>query len=171
MIKRHMSTDLTVERLSKLLDYDQATGIFRWRVAVARNMHVGDVAGSVSKKSGYRKIKIDYCFYLASRLAWFHVHGRWPSDQMDHKNTIRADDRLENLREATPSLNGQNKRRAMRSNGAGLLGVHTRSDRKTFQARIEVNGKNHHLGSFETAELAHAAYVEAKRRLHPGCTL
>jgi hypothetical protein len=39
------------------------------------------------------------------------------------------------------------------------------------RARIAINGHQINLGRFRTAEAAHAAYVDAKRRLHEGCTL
>ena len=41
----------------------------------------------------------------------------------------------------------------------------------TYTAVVTLAGKREHLGMFATPEAAHAAYVEAKRRLHPGCTL
>jgi hypothetical protein len=34
-----------------------------------------------------------------------------------------------------------------------------------------VNGKWHALGYFDTKDEAHAIYIEAKRRLHEGCTI
>lgn len=36
---------------------------------------------------------------------------------------------------------------------------------------ITVDGKQRHLGVYQTPELAHAAYVDAKRKFHPGCTI
>ena len=40
------------------------------------------------------------------------------------------------------------------------------------EARSRLNyGDQIHLGGYPTPELAHAAYVQAKRRLHEGCTL
>ena len=46
----------------------------------------------------------------------------------------------------------------------------TRDRRKTkpFVARIRYCDTNLYLGSFETAEAAHAFYLKAKRVLHPG---
>ena len=38
-------------------------------------------------------------------------------------------------------------------------------------ARININGKVTHIGTFKTASDAHKAYVLAKRRYHVGCTL
>ncbi len=40
-----------------------------------------------------------------------------------------------------------------------------------FAANLFINGRNKRLGSFETPEAGHKAYVEAKRAEHAGCTL
>lgn len=158
---------ITVERLREILDYDAATGVFRWRVT-RRRANAGNVAGYV-RKDGYRYITIDGRKYLAGPLAWFHVHSRWPNYEIDHKNTIRDDDRFKNLRDITHAGNGQNQRRAQRHNKTGLLGVSP--DHGKFRATIWLKGKNRHLGTFATPGAAYAVYVEAKRKLHPGCTL
>lgn len=55
---------------------------------------------------------------------------------------------------------------------AGLLGACWNKQNKRYIAQIRVNWKTHYLSSFHTAEEAHAAYLEAKRRLHAdGCTI
>jgi hypothetical protein len=106
--------------------------------------------------------------FLAHRLAWFYVHGVWPPVLIDHINGKRSDNRIVNLRLADWRLNMENKRRES-YNSTGLLGV--KPNGKGFAARIGSRGVEHHLGTFRTPEEAHAAYVEAKRRLHKGGTL
>ena len=64
----------------------------------------------------------------------------------------------------------QNKIKALSNNVSGFLGVSARPGRQ-FAARIRVDGKLKHIGSFITAELAHDAYVKAKRVLHIGNTI
>lgn len=88
---------------------------------------------------------------------------------LDHINGNRADNRIANLREVPNAVNCQNKRAPLPKNKTGFLGV-TR-DAHGFRAAVMLNRRQHHLGRFDTAEAAHAAYVEAKRRLHEGCTL
>jgi hypothetical protein len=150
---------LTAERLRELLDYNPETGIFRWNVAA----RAGTVVGCLNR--GYRVIRVDRMLYRAHRLAWLHVYGCWPTDEIDHINGIKDDNRLANLREVTCAENQQNRRSARTDNKTGLLGVS--SSQGGFQAQIKVNCKLFFLGRFATAELAHAAYLEAKRRLHP----
>ena len=56
------------------------------------------MAGSVHS-TGYVRIGIDGRKYTSHRLAWLYVHGVWPSDQIDHINRNRSDNRIANLRE------------------------------------------------------------------------
>jgi len=158
---------LTAQRLREVLDYDRVTGVFRWR-ASRGPAKGGDMAGCIGK-DGYRRICVDWHDYLASRLAWLYVHGCWPENEIDHKNTITGDDRLQNLRDVTSTWNKQNKRRARTDNKLGMLGVSPNG--KNFGASIGINGGRKWLGTFETPEAAHTAYVVAKRQLHEGCTL
>jgi hypothetical protein len=159
-----MKPNLTQDRLRELLLYDAETGIFTRRIKTGRVL-VGDVAGSLHQK-GYREIKVDYKHYFAHRLAWFYVHGVWPKDQIDHINGVKDDNRICNLREATNAENNQNQRKASRNSRSGLLGVCTSNNRKP-RAMIRFNGKRLYIGTFDTPELAHAAYLVAKEKLHP----
>lgn len=152
---------LTAAYLQSILDYDPKTGVFRWKVKLAR-ANPGDVAGRINS-NGYWRISIQRRDYGAHRLAWLYVYGRLPERQLDHINGDRLDNRLANLREATHSQNMQNLKR-FRNNTSGYQGV--RKHKGKWQARICVDRHVHHLGSFRTAEDAAAAYAEAKARLH-----
>lgn len=84
----------------------------------------------------------------------------------------RDDNRLNNLRDVSASVNSQNLRGVTRRNvSTGFLGVTQHKLLKKFQSQITCNGKTHYLGLFSSAEAAHSAYLEAKRRLHEGCTI
>lgn len=152
---------LTSKRLFEVLDYEPSTGVFRWKL---RSM---EVAGTINW-NGYRRIQIDSKRYQASRLAWFYAHGWWPSQDIDHVNGIRDDNRIVNIRCVSRSENLQNQRRAKSHNKVGLLGVMKKGNR--FRARIGAEHKYYNLGWFDTAEEAHARYLNAKRLLHiQGC--
>lgn len=165
-----MAQELDQQTLQRLLAYDPETGIFTWREVSPRCYIVkaGDRAGG-QDGHGYVRIRVLGTLHHAQRLAWLYMTGAWPSDEIDHRNTNRSDNRWDNLRPATSALNSQNRRTARRGSAAGVIGVNPR--RGGFQARIMVNGKSKFLGDHDTAEAAHAAYVEAKRELHPGGTL
>ena len=158
---------LTIERLRGLLNYAPETGVFTW-IVHASQMHIGDIAGSVNG-SGYLQIDIDGQKYKAHRLAWLYATGAWPTAQIDHVNGQRDDNRISNLRDVSRSVNIQNLRKARSDNKSGLLGVSANGNR--WQAQINVGGKKRQIGTFATPELAHAAYLDAKRELHVGCTI
>jgi len=51
------------------------------------------------------------------------------------------------------------------------LGSFLNKNTGSFYSHITINRKIIHLGTFKTPELAHEAYVKAKRELHPFGTL
>ena len=82
---------------------------------------------------------------------------------IDHKNGDKLDNRKENLRYATSSQQACNRKRR-RDNTTGFKGVERR--KRGFVARIVARGERFNLGTFDTAELAGAAYYDAATRLH-----
>lgn len=145
------------EVLLKLLHYDPNTGVFTW-LSSNRGHTVGDVAGSPNGK-GYLHISIDRKQYPAQILAWFYVTGTWPCGFVDHKNRIVTDNRWDNLREATVKQNSSN-RGLSKQNKSGYKGVREEKNGK-FMARITIDGKSTHLGTFATAAKAAEAYDSA----------
>lgn len=159
---------LNSTRLRELLYYDASTGVFTRRVTTSPKAQVGAVAGGLDGKKHW-VIRVDSRRYQAHRLAWLYVHGEWPTGDIDHINGDGADNRIGNLRDVTRTTNMQNQRRARVGNTTKLLGVTKK--RNKWQAYITTNGKPQYLGLFDTAEAAHAAYLQAKRQQHAGCTI
>jgi hypothetical protein len=150
-------TELTQDYLKTILDYNQETGVFSWKVRKANRYPVGTIAGSIESK-GYIQIGINGKYYMAHRLAWFYVHGEWPIDQIDHINRIKTDNKLSNIRCVSQSENMQNKI---------SRGTYFRKDNKKWQAHIKIpGGKFIRLGHFDSEEKAHQAYVDAKKKFH-----
>ena len=163
---------VTLERLKELLDYDETTGVFTRKIRTSNRVHVGDIAGNFDIDSGYRTIWIDGRSYYEHRLAWFYVHGVWPRDRLDHRNTIRSNNWIDNLREVNNSENMMNQKVAPKHNkSTGVLGVSFNKKTGKYEASIKVNGKKKHLGLFTTIEEAYEKYVTSKRNLHSTCTI
>ena len=158
----------TDEALRQAVSYDPNSGVFIRREKTGQNVKVGSIAGFVDKQ-GYRRIRVGGITYQAHRLAWQYIHGAVPCGSIDHINGQRDDNRIENLRLVDHSTNLENQKRARSDNSIGVLGV--RKMGKKFDARITVKGKTKSLGTFETVEEAASAYLEAKRKLHKGCTI
>lgn len=157
-----MTNELTAERARELLHYDRETGIFTWALSRG-SISAGSRAGNADA-SGYIRIRIDRVLHHAHRIAWLIVHGAFPAVEIDHRNGIRSDNRIVNLREATRTQQLWNK--AIQSNNrSGFKGVTFYQRDSVWVATIAYGGRSHHLGRFPTAEIAHAAYAERARRV------
>lgn len=158
-LPKSKAPELTYERASQLLTYCPTTGALRWRVSRS-----GCVAGEIvgTPCNGYLQVQIDWVFYRAHRVAWLLHFGRWPAMGLDHRNGKRADNRIENLREATPEQNARN-RGLCRRNTSGKVGVHPIKASGLWGAGIWSNGRQIPLGRFECQEAAIAARCEAER--------
>lgn len=149
-----------VDRLREVLDYDADTGIFTWLIALSPNGQPGTRAGSL-KVDGYRKIGIDGIQHSEHRLAWLYHYGVEPPPFLDHRNTLKDDNRIANLRPATSSQNAMNRNPRQR-----FKGVRFQAGRYHASIRPGGAGERLYLGSFATAEGAHAAYCNKAAELH-----
>ena len=148
----------------ELFDYDPNTGVLLWKVDISR-WKAGQIAGRQKESTGRRRyieVRYEGKWLTAHRIAVAWMTGEWPDEQVDHINGDGLDNRWSNLRQATSSENSQN-RKMPNTNQVGMKGVIrvTRYGTTKFEARIRVNGKQLHLGRFETAQEAHAAYCNA----------
>lgn len=159
---------LTAELARTLFAYDPLTGVITRRITTGQRAKAGSQVNCIC--DGYVVVKVDGKSYRVHRIAWLMVTGSWPRADIDHRDGRRSNNRWSNLRDVPRSMNAQNQRKATASNrSSGLLGV--TAYRKRWVAQISANKRLRHLGVFDTPAAAHAAYVDAKRVLHPGNTL
>ncbi|MBQ0917482.1 HNH endonuclease [Hydrogenophaga aromaticivorans] len=119
------------------------------------------------KRGNYRAFLLYGVHVLVSRFIYAHVHGPVPPWlQVDHINQNKLDNRIENLRLVTCKQNNENRFGPQANNSIGLRGVCKASMSSGYRAQIKHNKKKIHLGTFETAEEAHAAYRKAAAALH-----
>lgn len=138
------------EELRELFDYKE--GELFWKVSPANRVKVGDKAGIVNK-NGYVVLSIKNRLYHAHRVIWKMFKGVDPSDNIDHINRNKSDNRIENLRELS------NHHNALNNSAKGYTYL---TDRGKYQAQIRVAGKRITLGYFDTPEEASSRYQEFK---------
>ena len=84
------------------------------------------------------------CSIRAHQLAWVLETGKY-SEQLDHRDRDRTNNKWTNLREATTLENNRN-RKVFDKSRSGVTGVIWQAQRKQWQAYIIVNNRNIHLG-------------------------
>lgn len=169
--------------LDQLLSYDAATGNLFWKARTPdmfsatqcrtaehicanwNSKNAGREALTADNGHGYLWGRIYGRQYLAHRVVWAMHSGSWPDADIDHMDTNRANNKIENLRPASRSENMRNCR-AHKDGASGKKGVTFNKKEGKWMARIMVHGKHHHLGRHLTPEAAHAAYCQAAQALH-----
>lgn len=144
--------------IKDILRYDPETGDFFW-IKSGKGMTAGMKAGCIYQ-SGYIFITIKGKPYRAHRLAWLYMTGVWPSNHIDHKNTIRSDNRWCNLREATNQQNGFNSRKIKKGSSI-FKGVSRHKKSGKWEVRVSGN----YLGLFDTEIMAAAVYNSAAKKM------
>lgn len=160
------------EYLRQCFEYDPQTGVLRWRArplehfkrerdqAAWNAKFAGHIANTMHVRTGYQRVSVCGGRRAAHRVIWKMAYNEEP-EEIDHINRVRDDNRLVNLRAATVSQNRSNTPKRV-SNKSGLKGVHACNGR--WRAMIRQHGQGHHIGMFDTAEEAHAAYCDEARR-------
>lgn len=175
-IKKTASIDL----LQKLFDYDRETGEFVWKKRDASmfidskisaetkakrfNTRYAGESATTNHSNGYKNVSVmEQKFIRAHRVAWAICYGAWPTDDVDHINGDRKDNRIVNLRLSTRSENLRNRKKFPR-NKSGYVGVSFCKQRENWNARIGINGRYINLGYFNTKEEAAEARAEAEKK-------
>lgn len=157
---------ITQKRLKELLNYDEDTGIFTWKDSRRGAVKVGSVAGAVAD-NGYIVIKIDRKSYKAHRLAWLFVNGKMPTKTIDHKDRIKTNNWIDNLRDVTHNSNMKNKEK-YKNNTSGITGVYWNKQIKKWLVKITIDKKETYLGAFKTKE--EAIKIKKEAQLKDGYT-
>lgn len=148
----------THEHLRSRYDYDES-GFFI-------NKRTKKIVKGSLLTSGYRVIayRHKYPAQLYHRMIWLWHNGYLP-EEIDHKDTIKSNNQIENLRECTVEQNKANRHgNKNRKYGLSFKGVDLHKGKK-FRARLIHHGVYIHLGIFDTEEAAGNAYVEAAKKL------
>ena len=139
---------MTHTELKQELYYEPLTGDFirlkdkgsgRLPLSIAGRQH----------PDGYIDIGLMYKSYKAHRLAWFYMTGKWPINQIDHKNRVRNDNRWVNLREVTSKENNRNRTSITTTK---CTGVNFIKSKNKYRAAIKIDGKSIYLGFFNNIE-------------------
>lgn len=139
---------MEIKRIKERLKYKD--GKVYWR----DGKNKGKVAGTVLTH-GYVQVTIDKKKLYVHRLIFAMHYGYFPKI-IDHIDRDRTNNLIDNLRDATTTLNSENRSIAS-NNTSGIRGVSLRSDGKKWTAQIKTNNKKIHLGCFDTIEEAEAA--------------
>ena len=125
--------------------------------------YAGRVIGQKRADGGYVPVRVLGELLYLHRIVFAIVHGRWPDEEIDHRNRKRGDNRIENIREATPSQNMVN-RKSIRKEYTSYRGVYF--GKTEFYSQIQFEGVLYRLGSFSSELEAAKAYDKAAKDLH-----
>ena len=103
-----------------------------------------------------KNFQLNRIVYLAFNPDW-NIFDSSTDNFIDHRNGIKTDDRISNLRNVSQHHNTFNR---------NCKGYSYDKQKKKYRARIHLNGKFKHLGLFENEEDARQAYLEAKPKYH-----
>lgn len=163
---------LSIKQLREALSYDPETGVIFWKYrplehfdsVAGMNRSNGRFAGKAAgspQNAGYLHVCLWGKNYLVHRVLWALHYGAWPSENIDHINGNRSDNRLVNLREVSKKENHRNMKMPS-TNKSGFMGVHWSNQKRSWVAQIRVDAKTIYIGRYHILEEAIAARKKAE---------
>ena len=153
-IPQYRAKEITQKEIINLFEYD--SGRLKYKIPKG-SMATGQTAGTVNK-SGYEMITISGKKYSTHRLIYCYFHGDLNDNlKIDHIDGDKLNNKIENLRKVTVQENGFNIR---------CKGYSYNKRERKYKAKIVVDGKQIHLGSFDKEEDAREAYLKGKEKYH-----
>jgi len=145
---------MTQEEVKKEIHYEPLTGVFTWLSSKqGRNSKIAGATGS-DHINGYYRIRISGERVAAHRLAFMYMTGSIP-EYVDHIDRDARNNRWDNLRETTPTMNARN--RNPKNRGIRLKG-----------GRYEVSICRKYIGRYDTYEEALSIRLSHENKLRFG---
>ena len=138
---------ITYEQVRGLFDYHE-DGYLVWKVDKSKRIKKGSIAGTANS-NGYRLVRIDGILYRVHRIIWLWHYGYLPENDIDHKDRVRNNNKIENLRETSESCNGFNIT-VRETNKFGVTGISIYKKTGMYYARIKWNYKEIYLGTYKS---------------------
>lgn len=151
--------EFTWELLEEWLEFHETGEVF-WKKSPKYNIKVGQPAGH-TRRDGYVHLMVRGNSLLLHRAIFFYYH-RYLPELVDHIDRNVENNSLDNLRDASKSLNGMN-RGVQSNNKLGVQGVY-KSSKTAYTAYGKVQGvyERHVCASLEEA-VAKRKDIERRR--------
>tara|TARA_R110002012_G_scaffold62565_1_gene164577 strand:- start:1154 stop:1618 length:465 start_codon:yes stop_codon:yes gene_type:complete len=148
------------------MDYKIFMGLRVYRCGKVERLFWGKywkvVENVANTSNGYNRVRVDGKMFLRHRLVVAAFNPAFdidnPEQLVDHVDGNKLNNAFANLRVVTQQGN--------RFNNHIAKGYSWNKLRGKWKAQIKVDGKQKHLGLYETEEEARAAYLAAKEVLH-----
>jgi len=158
-----MDTNKTLTQEFLLNVFNYIDGEIYWKTKISRIVKVGKKAGSFDAK-GYKEVGIKGKSYKVHRVIYMMFNGYLPKE-IDHIDNNKANNRIENLRDATSSQNNCNQK-LKSNNTSGYKGVSWCKYKEKWTVRVTKNKKVKQIGYFDDLELASLVAIEARNKYH-----
>jgi hypothetical protein len=152
---------MNIDYLLDTFDYNDGTLFWKRVNNHCYSVKPGDKAGSINS-SGALCVKVDGKNYLNHRIIFAMHHGYVP-EFVDHADGDRLNNKIENLRDATKTENGQNAKKS-KANTSGVKGVDMHNG--LWRARVVVKGSSKLIGHFRDINAAEKAVKEFREKSH-----
>lgn len=167
-----------LKEVSRLITYDETNGVLYWKPRLpedfpsAKNSlraclswngrYAGTEALGCLGNRGYKVGMLLGEWVTAHTVCYALKHGAWPDGEIDHIDGNKLNNTAANLRCVSPQENKKNMP-IYHNNKSGHTGVSYRAKTGKWIAAIGVDGKNLHIGCFDTLQDAVAARQMAEK--------
>jgi len=156
-------TTLTQEEAHRLFEYKDGVLLWKERPRASRKPK-GDMEAGTKSGHGYRKIRFGVKTYYTHQIIFLMQHGYIPK-LIDHIDGNSENNAIDNLRESDKSKNACNSKLPSH-NTSGTKGVFWAKRENKWIARVQINKKIIHLGTFKDLDLASLVADEARLLYH-----
>lgn len=154
--------DFTLLQINLHEIFEYKDGTLFWKISKSG---IKSKKAGYTQSHGYKKVTLYGKPYFIHRIIFLMHYGFLPK-VVDHIDGNKANNFLNNLREADHSKNVLNTKKS-NANTSGVKNVHWSKISKKWFARITINKKRKYVGYFDDLLLAEKAIIEA-RNMHYG---